>query len=144
MSINSFKLVSPPESARTEAHSSGAILSPESCQKPLLCAHRSRPENIVSLQIRFEAALTSTMSPDRSTTDTPTGSVARTRRRSGWSLKTASLGGSDALNGVLLPNDERMPAAQARALPHPRPAPDRSTVQIARATSRARVAFLRA
>src|ERR1700679_4003400 len=90
MSINSFKLVVPSESARAEAHSVGAMLLPESCQEALVCAHRSRPETIPSPQMSFDAALARTTSPARSVTTTPTGSVARTKRRSSWLSCTAS------------------------------------------------------
>ena len=90
MSINSFKLVVPSESARAEAHSVGAMLLPESCQEALVCAHRSRPETIMSPQMSLDAALARTMSPARSATKTPTGSVARTKRRSSWLSCAAS------------------------------------------------------
>jgi len=47
MSISSSRVVCPSSSARSEAHSSGRMASPELCQKPLLLARRSTPETII-------------------------------------------------------------------------------------------------
>src|ERR1700733_2117370 len=63
---------------------------PEPCQEAVVLAYRSWPQAIMPPQMSFDAVLERTTSPDRSITETPTGSVARTKRSSSWLSRTTS------------------------------------------------------